>query len=459
MFVAREKELDLLRSQLGRNKKTAILVYGKRRIGKSTLIEEASRSFRGLVVNHLCVQSTFEGNLELLSRSVCLSLGLPVVHFSSLQDLFLFLGSQHQDILVIVDEYQYFKNTGKKNEVDSYMQAVIDSLPANVKLIICGSYITLMKELLEEENPLFGRFSAIIHLQEMDYFDASRFYPQADVREKIENYALFGGSPYVQSVIDPTVSTGENIRALILPEMGILRVYIENVMLKEIQKAYDVRILASIGNGKKRYSDIQTDLNFKETGILDKQLKNLMDMETIEKTSPINRQKDRRKQFYTMRDNLMRFYFAYIFGNVSLISRLGEEAYYREYIEPSLEEFISRRFEEIARQYFMRRVRNGSEREVYDIGSCWYDDPEQKKNGEFDCALKRKEGYDFYECKYYRRPMTLSECRQEESQIRSIPGIRIHSIGFICSAGFAFQDDSYALLSGQDLYEVDEAAV
>lgn len=452
MFVARQKELSLLKKQFSQAGRTAVLVYGKRRIGKSTLIKEAAKGFHGVVIDHLCVQSTFQGNLDLLGRSVCLSLGLPILHFSTIMDLFHFLGGQSQTILLIIDEYQYFKNAGRKNELDSYMQLIIDSLPANLKLVLCGSYITVMKELLDEENPLFGRFTAILHLEEMDYYDISGFYPDNSVRSKLENYAIFGGSPYVQSVIDPHKSVDQNIKELLIPEMGILRVYIENVMLKEIQKAYDVRILEALGNGKKRYSDIKSDLNLNDNGLLDKQLKNLIDMETIAKIAPINKATDKKKQFYLIRDNLMRFYFTYIFGNISLISKIGENAYYQQFIAPSITEFISRRFEDIACQYFSRQVKKGIMRGVYDIGTYWYDDPVNKTNGEFDCALKRQSDYDFFECKFYNQPMTLSQCHQEETQVRSISHLAIHTIGFVCSSGFDFTDKSYQLISGEDMY-------
>jgi AAA+ ATPase superfamily predicted ATPase len=63
------------------------------------------------------------------------------------------------------------KESGTKHEVDSYIQSVIDRLPGHVKLILCGSYITVMTELLEEGNPLFGRFTEIIHLEAFDYFE------------------------------------------------------------------------------------------------------------------------------------------------------------------------------------------------------------------------------------------------------------------------------------------------
>ena len=151
MFIGREKELQALSAELSAGKKkTAVLIYGKRRVGKSTLINEAAKVFDGIVVNHLCVTSTFEGNLELLYRNVSEGLSLPNIRFDSLFAMMDYLGTLDKRILLIIDEYPYLKQTKKKNEVDSYMQAVIDRLPGNVKLILCGSYITIMKELLAE---------------------------------------------------------------------------------------------------------------------------------------------------------------------------------------------------------------------------------------------------------------------------------------------------------------------
>ena len=454
MFIAREKELQELRAELTSKKKTAVLVYGKRRVGKSTLIAEAVRAYEGVLVDHLCVNSTYRGNVELLGNTVCDALELPRIRFEELSDVFEFLKAQKRDILVVLDEYQYLKQSGKKNEVDSYLQAVIDHLPANVKVVLCGSYITVMKELLERENPLFGRFSKIIHLEEFDYYDAARFQPEASVRRKVENYAVFGGSPYVQETLEQSASLKENIVKLLLPESGILRSYIENIILKEIQKTFDVRIFEVIGNGKKRYSEIQNTLGGADTGLLDKQLKMLLGMESLSKTAPVNRQRDKKKQFYEINDNLIRFYFTYLFNRQGTLARLGEDAFYDAYIAPSLNQFVSRRFEDIARQYFGRIIRSGARRDILDYGTLWYDDPVAQTNGEFDCALQTAEGFELYECKFYEKPMTKQECEQEEAQMRHVPGIHCAGVGFICSAGFSFEEDGFILLTGEDLYRM-----
>ena len=456
MFIGREKELQELRGELlSWNHKTAILVYGKRRVGKSTLINEASKCFEGIVINHICVSSTFEGNLNLLFKSVSEALSLPEIIFNSLQSMMDFIGKTEKKILLIIDEYPYLKQTKKQYEVDSIMQAVIDRLPSNVKLILCGSYITIMKELMEESNPLFGRFSLIQHIRDFDYYDASKFYPELSVRDKVAFYAVFGGSPFVLEHLDSQKDLKSNIIKNLLPETGIIRIHIENTILKEIQKSFDSRILESLGNGKKRYSEIREWLRMQETGLLDKQLKILLDMESIIRTEPINRKGDKKKQFYEITDNLMRFYFTYVFGKTGNITRIGPELFFENRITESLSQFICRRFEGVVLQYFHRMSMNGDFKSVEDFGTYWYDDPEHKKNGEFDCVIKRTdEKYDFYECKYFDRKMSYDECVQEEEQLKVIQGIQVSKIGFVSINGFDFMDNGkYKLIDGKQLYK------
>lgn len=454
MFIGREKELNQLKIEFENKKKSAILIYGKRRIGKSALISEAVKFFDGTVINHLCVKSTYEGNLLLLSRSVCTSLSLPQIEFKTIFDLFDFLKSQKKRILLVLDEYQYFKQSLKDTSLDSYLQSIIDSLPENIKIILCGSFITLMKELLEESNPLFGRFTLSIHLQEFDYLDSSRFYTDLTYSEKIAFYSVFGGSPYVLTNLDYKISLQENIKKYLINQNSILRTYIENVMLSEIRQSFDVRILELIGNGKKRYSEISSGLGSSDTGLLDKQLKNLLSMETLAKVFPINKKNDKKRQFYEIKDNLMRFYFSYIFGNENLISNFGENHFYNNNIEKSIDTFISYRFENIVVQYFLRLARSGQKSDMLDIGSYWYDDKKNKINGQFDCVIKESGGYSFYEAKYYKEPMSLEECKKEEAQIKSVTEIDCKKIGFVCTAGFDFESDEYELLNAEKLYDV-----
>ena len=120
MFVGRTKELRELKTEISNwKKRTAVLIYGKRRVGKSTLIKEAAKKFDGIVINHLCIQSTFEGNMDLIYRSVSEGLSLPDIKFDSLFAMMDFLKTLDKKILLIIDEYPYLKQSKKKNEVDS----------------------------------------------------------------------------------------------------------------------------------------------------------------------------------------------------------------------------------------------------------------------------------------------------------------------------------------------------
>ena len=455
MFVGRENELAELQRELRSwKRKTAVLVYGKRRVGKSTLINKAADSFEGVVINHLCVTSTFEGNMALLYQSICTSLSLPKMSFESIFAMMDYLKSLEKKILLIIDEYPYLKETKKKGEVDSIMQAVIDKLPENVKIILCGSYISVMKELLEEDNPLYGRFSLILHIRDFDYYDAAKFYPNLSPKEKVEMYSVFGGSPYVLGLIDESTSLEENIKKLLLPETGLVRVHIENTMIKEIKKTFDTRILEALGNGKKKYSEIRDWMGSNENGLLDKQLKILLDMETIRKEEPINRKNDKKKQFYEIEDNLMRFYFAFIFGNAGIITRIGPEQYYKRNFGENLREFISRRFEGVVLEYFHRQAVSGAIDDIEDFGCYWYDDPVNKTNGEFDCVVKRVgDKYDFYECKFFDRKMTAEECKQEKKQLDEIKGITVERVGFVSIEGFSSKKiKDFVLVDGKILY-------
>lgn len=243
---------------------------------------------------------------------------------------------------------------------------------------------------------------------------------------------------------------------LLLPmQPAPLGLHVENIMLKEIQKSFDARILEALGNGKKKYTEIRDRIGTNETGLLDKQLKILLDMETIQKTEPINRRNDKKKQFYEITDNLMRFNFRFIFGKAGTVVRIGEAQYYARNIQPTLTQFISRRLEGITLQYFHRMAVAGKYPDVEDFGSYRYDDPETKTNGEFDCVMKRSgDQYDFYECKYFEHPMTLAECEQEREQLRRIREIAIANIGFVCTGGFALDDpQGFVLIDGEQLYQ------
>ncbi len=149
----------------------------------------------------------------------------------------------------------------------------------------------------------------------------------------------------------------------------------------------------------------------------------------------------------------MRLYFTFIFGKAGIIARIGEEQYYNRNIDAVLEQFVSRRLEGIVLQYFHRAALLGKYPDIDDFGSYWCDDAATKSNGEFDCVIRRGEQYVFYKCKYYDKPMSLEECREEKAQLDSIKGIDVSGVGFVCTGGFAFKaTEDFVLIDGNELY-------
>ena len=301
---------------------------------------------------------------------------------------------------------------------------------------------------------MFGRFRLIVQLRDFDYYTASQFYPLKETKEKIELYSVFGGCPFVCNALDTNSDLKKNIINLILNQNSSVRSYLENVLLKELSKTGPANmILSCLANGKKKYSEISSKTGLNTAGVLDKQLKNLIKMDIVTRKVPINKIDDRKKVFYEIADNLVRFYYAYVFSSRDTIARIGEEAFYDLYIAPSINTFISYRFAGVAREYFERKVKEGKLKNIYDIGSYWYDDPVNRRNGEFDCVIKHKETYSFYEVKYQSEAVDEHLCLEEEKQVRELADeMDIEKIGFVSLSGFNFASNVYDLIDADELY-------
>ena len=235
--------------------------------------------------------------------------------------------------------------------------------------------------------------------------------------------------------------------------MSAVYLYANQLLLSDYSvKINAERIFSVIGNGKKRYTEIEDKLDVKKTGNLSKQIKSLIDLEIIARNSPINKIGDNKKSTFEINDNLLRFYFTFIYKNASALLVLGAEAFYDEYIAPALTDFISRRFEGICRDYFSLQVRSGKMKGVRNIGSYYYDDPAHRKNGEFDVALEFADGYEIYEAKYYAQPMPLDEIHREVQQVEEIKELTVKQIGFIAINGFAEKEEPYLYLDGNNIF-------
>ena len=453
MFVGRGKELQTILENI-RIPNTAVMIYGKRKVGKTTLIKEVLKKTTVPSVYYECIKGSLEDNISFLTAELVRNKVLPsMISFQSLQDLFRYLDSLSKRIVVVIDEYPYLKAMNDGKLVDSVFQNIIDNSLSNLNLILSGSHVGMMREMLEDDNSLYGRFKSVIRLSELTYLEAAAFYPGQSAYDKIAFYSIFGGSPYVNEQLDPSGSVKENILRTLLNSGSAVSLYADNLLISDYKNRLNAeRIFAALGNGKKRYSELERVLKLDKTGILNRQLKTLTDMEIIVKTNPINRVDDNKKTMYSINDNVLRFYYAFIYKNQSALQMLGAETFYHEYILPGLTDFISRRFESIGRDYFSELAKSGNLPGARNIGTLYYDDSVNRKNGEFDIAIEYQDGYDIIEVKYYSNELSLGEMNKEAAQIRAIPGVKIREIGFISAKGFANKSEYKLCLTAEDLY-------
>lgn len=453
MFVGREDELLQLNEAFSEDH-SAILVYGKRRVGKTTLIKQALLNQEKECLYYECVKGTVQDNIDGVTRMLLDNHVLQFsTTFSSFRDVFAFLNSLPKKFIVVIDEYPYLKSLTPGKIVDSEFQAVIDNNLANINLVLSGSHIGMMREMLKEGNALYGRFETVIRLRELSYRTAALFYLNKSAYDKVGLFSAFGGSPFILGQLRENESLEQNIVRTILSENNPVHLYAANLLLSDYSNSINTeRILAALGNGKKRYTDLESKLGANKTGNLSKQLKALTDMEIVRRTTPINKSGDAKKAGFEINDNLMRFYYTFVHRNRSALQMLGPQAFYAHFVAPTLAEFISHRFEEICRDYFSYLAKSGQLPEVRNIGCYYYDDPATKTNGEFDVALDLGGSFALYEAKYYQSPLELSEIHREIGQIRAIKELAVSEIGFIAANGFAEKEEGYQYYTADDLY-------
>lgn len=456
-FIGRDKEQVVLKRAIDEHI-GGICIYGPRRVGKTALIQKVLSGMPpSSAIYFECVKGSYLYNLELFASEVSRVLGSRYIR--SMRDIFdifdaIVRESRDRHVVVVIDEYPYMRDSLADGVLDSYIQRLIDTLSGKVSIVLSGSFISVMKEMLEEGSPLFGRFGRVLELKPFSYLDAALFYPSLSVRDKIAFYSVFGGYPFALRALDEGKSLYENIADNLLDGGSVVANTIENVLFTEAGRSgVPTQLLYRIGNGRLRYSEIENAMCDDVSGTLDRSIKRLIGMGIIEKISPINRKDDRKKTFYEIKDNLLRFFFTYIMPHKAMIVRTAPEEFLSAMVFPSLDTFISKRFEGIVREYFTFTAGLSA----LDIGTYWYDDRKSHTNGEFDCVLKLPDqSYQVYEVKYLKNRMTEDLYLTEKDKMMKIPSLDISSYGFVSSSGFAFntKDKADRFISGDELYSI-----
>ena len=457
-FIGRKREQERLLAQFFSPAQSATLVYGRRRVGKSELILHAMRRASGArTIYYECRQTTAENNTRNLSEVIAEAFEMPPLAFSDVEAAlrFVFDRAASEKTVLAIDEYPYLRDVVKG--MDSILQVLLDEYRdrSHLSLILCGSYVEVMKSLLERDNPLYGRIDLKINLQPMDYYESAQFYPERSCEDKVRLFSVFGGIPYYNRLIDKNASVRENLIRLILEPDARLEDEVPSYLLSEISKIGNAHeIFSALADGHARYRDILSQSHVSSGATLVNVLNRLIGMQLVQRRSPINDPNNKKRTSYVICDGLSKFYYRYVFRYLSQRSVLDPEVFYDRYVNDDFEtQFVPHAFEEVCRQHLVRQNRMGNIEPPFDlIGTYSYDDPATRTNGEFDVVTRDPLGYAFYEAKFRSTPITQRMIEEEIEQVQRT-GLVCHRYGFFSRSGFEAQPDERTMLIGlEELY-------
>lgn len=439
-FFGRKKELSQLKKLISSEEMLMCLIYGRRRIGKSELVKQAVKESGIKSIFYECKQVTEESNVQSLCEVLSDSLGFPKLGYTKAEEIvdYIFDLSKKESVVFVLDEYPYLRENVKG--LDSILQALIDKHreDSKLKLIVLGSYVEVMKSLLEKSNPLYGRTDLVIDLKQMDYFESALFYPNMSNEDKVRIYSVFGGVPYYNRLVDDKKSVRENVIDLIASSGARLENEVSMYLNSEISKIVNANeVFEALARGFSRFSDILSQSHVSSSPTLADVLEKLMKMEVVEKKAPINDENNKKKAGYYICDNLSLFYYRYIFKYSSQLKIMDPEVFYDKYIDKDFEEYyIPNRFEEVCKQYLIRQNRLGAIDPVIEkIGKYYYDDPKTRTNGEFDVVTWDEKGYIFYEVKFGKKRTSREVIETEIEQVRAT-GLDCYKYVFFSKTGF-----------------------
>ena len=294
MFVGREGELRSLEHAYAKGGFQMAVIYGRRRVGKTTLIDEFVRDKPTLYFT--AQQKTTRQNLELFSAAVYEAFSLPtsLPAFASWNDALVLIVERarswegSQPLVFVFDEFPYAAESDPS--LPSALQSVIDHgfAQTNAMLILCGSNEGFMEsEVLGSKSPLYGRRTMQLRLPPFDYLDAARMLPGVSDEDLVAYYAMFGGTPYYLAQIDTGQTYAENVAELFFDRAGLL--YEEPLMLlrQELHEPAGYNsVLDAIGSGATSPSRIADKVGMNPNSV-GKYLRSLASLGIIERLVPL----------------------------------------------------------------------------------------------------------------------------------------------------------------------------
>lgn len=407
MFLGRNKELKELNKRYDSVKFEFGILYGTRRIGKTSLINEFRKD-----KDHIYFQarqvSDYE-NITMFSAVIAEHFGLPKRYrFNDFDECLSYINdnSNGKKLVLILDEYSYFDNS--KNGYSSILQYYIDSKfkDKNIKLILSGSNVSFMKNLMDKDAPLYQRQTFLIHLMKMPFSEAVLFLDGLDNDSKVKYLSLFGNSPYYLSMIDKKKTFDENVYDLLFSEYGTLQNATDSILSQTVrnQTVYNSLLLA-LAHRKRTIKDISNTVHEDDRKV-EKYLSTLIDSEIVEKRESFSGSK--KMNYYVISDPLIRFWYMFIFNNKDAISLgFGEDIFHES--KNDIEDFIAHAFEDVAISYMTQLNLDRKLGGHYSLFKNYkVDNSKLGRSIEIDGLAEREDNLIVVECKYRKDKFNVS---------------------------------------------------
>jgi uncharacterized protein len=403
MFIGRQRELSSLEKLYNSDKFEFAVIYGRRRVGKTALISKFIEEKDAIYF--MGVESNEKQNLENFSRSIMefASSQAPDSFFPSMQSAleYVFKLSESRRIILAIDEYPYVARASKS--LASTLQLLIDRYKDNSKLmlILCGSSMSYMEDkVLSYKAPLYGRRTAQMKILPFDFEETCEYLQDFSSDDKALIYGIVGGTPQYLLQIDDNLSVEENIKELFLNPVSFLYEEPTNLLKQEVREpAVYTAVISAIASGASKMSEISSKSN-ENTSFCSNYLKNLIDLGIVDRETPYG-EKTSRKSIYSIADNMFRFWYRFVFPNMSIISRGAGELAYKS-IEPYLPEYMGKVFEEICKEYLWKELFLGECPVAFsELGRWWGNNPKERRQEEIDIMGEQdKDTALFGECKW-----------------------------------------------------------
>lgn len=381
------------------------VIYGRRRVGKTTLIREFLKNKESLL--YVALEGTQKENLIGLSKAVSKS---DLFIYDSFENVFCAIDQMleaNQKVVLAIDEYPYLAQSYPP--ISSIIQKHIDMCwkDKNMFLILCGSSMSFMEnQVLGYKSPLYERRSAQFKMVPFTYLESREMLENYSKEDQAIAYGISGGIPEYLSKMDKNKTLDENIFDLFFDDNGALFEEATSLLKQEMRNPASYNsILGAIAQGASRLNEISNKVGL-DTPSCSNLLKFLIELNIVEKVYPVTEKETSRKTIYQIKDTMFLFWYKFVRPNYSNIQmRLGD-IIYNQYVKPNISDYMGFVFEKMCKEYLYQEVNFLTLPFIPEkIGKWWGNDMYKKEEAEIDIVALGLNACLLCECKWRNKQL------------------------------------------------------